>query len=131
MIKRSELRKIAEARLKDAEILLRSRRYDGAIYICGYAVEISLKERICRTLKWEGYPSTNKEFENYKSLKTHNLDVLLQFSGVEKKVKKKFFVDWSNVSEWNPEARYKSIGSASKNDAKNMFDSTKELMNIL
>lgn len=131
MISKNELKEIAAARLKDAEILIQARRFDGAIYICGYALEIALKEKICRTLKWEGYPSTNKEFENYKSLRTHNLDVLLHLSGVEKKIKKKSFVDWSIASEWDPEARYKPIGSASKNDAKNMVKSTKKLMNTL
>ena len=34
---RSDLSKIARARLRDAEVLYRSRRYDGAIYLCGYA----------------------------------------------------------------------------------------------
>jgi HEPN domain-containing protein len=66
MITRSDLIKIARARLRDAEVLYRSRRYDGAIYLCGYAVEIALKVRICRTLSWPGYPSTGGEFQNYQ-----------------------------------------------------------------
>ena len=50
-LKTAELRKIAKARLKDAEALLAAHRYDGAIYLCGYAVELALKARICQTLK--------------------------------------------------------------------------------
>lgn len=64
MLDRSELKKIAQARIEDGEILLNSHRYDGSIYLCGYAVEIALKERICRTLGWSGYPSTRREFAN-------------------------------------------------------------------
>jgi len=38
MIKRTELRDIAKARIKDAEVLWMAKRYDGAVYICGYAI---------------------------------------------------------------------------------------------
>jgi HEPN domain-containing protein len=58
MIARDELRRIAWGRLRDAELLLNGGRYDGAAYLCGYAVELTLKARICRTLKWAGFPST-------------------------------------------------------------------------
>jgi HEPN domain len=83
----TELRTIARARLRDAEALLIAGRYDGSVYLCGYAVEIALKARVCRALKWDGFPSTNKEFEGYYSFRTHNLDVLLHLSGAEVKMK--------------------------------------------
>lgn len=67
MLTRAELLKIAEARLKDAEVLFHSKRYDGAIYLCGYAVEVALKARICSTLHWYGYPMTSNEFKNVAS----------------------------------------------------------------
>jgi HEPN domain-containing protein len=51
MVSISELRKIARGRLKDAEVLLTAKRYDGAIYLCGYAIETALKARICHVLK--------------------------------------------------------------------------------
>jgi HEPN domain-containing protein len=49
MISRTDLRAIARALLRDAEALLAAKRYDGAFHICGYAVELALKARICRT----------------------------------------------------------------------------------
>ena len=64
MIKVADLRKLVRARLKDAKSLLSERRFDGAIYIGGYVVEIALKARICRTLKWTEFPETRKEFES-------------------------------------------------------------------
>ena len=33
-----------------AKALLAAGRFDGATYLCGYAVEVSLEERICRVL---------------------------------------------------------------------------------
>lgn len=131
MIKRTELRKIAKARIKDAEVLLMAKRYDGAAYICGKAQELGLKAGICRILKWTGYPSTNKEFADYRCFKTHDLDVLLHLSGIEDKIKTLFFSDWSNVANWNPEARYEPIGTVSKSDAYDMINATKNLMKVL
>jgi len=131
MLKRTELKKIAQARIEDGEILLNSHRYDGAIYLCGYAVEISLKERICRTLGWDGYPSTTKEFANYQSFRTHNLDVLLRLSGSEHKIRTEFLAEWSAVAEWDPEIRYKPIGSATKKSAELMIDSSRKLLSVL
>jgi hypothetical protein len=51
MISVAELRKIVSARLKDAEILYTANRFDGAFYLCGYAVELALKIKVCKTLK--------------------------------------------------------------------------------
>ncbi|MGE3535969.1 MAG: HEPN domain-containing protein [Candidatus Tectimicrobiota bacterium] len=131
MITRADLRKIARARLKDAEVLCHARRYDGAVYLCGYAVEIALKARICRTLSWPGYPSTKGEFQNYQTFRTHNLDVLLRLSGVEEKVKTTLLAEWSAVVSWDPEARYKLIGSATKQDAELMITAAKILSGVL
>lgn len=49
MIPKADLKATARARLRDAQVLLRGKRLDGAVYLCGYAVEIALKARICRT----------------------------------------------------------------------------------
>ena len=59
MLNRRELKQIARARLKDAEVLLGAKRYDGASYLCGYALEVALKAKICETLKWKSFPATN------------------------------------------------------------------------
>ena len=131
MIMKGDLGKISRARLNDAEALLKARRYDGAVYLCGYSVEIALKARICKALRWAGYPFTKKEFEKYQSFKTHNLDVLLTLAGVESKIKTNFFAQWSAVAAWDPEARYKSIGTATKQDAQIMIGAAKELLRTL
>ena len=55
MILTQDLKKSAKARVEDADALFNALRYDGAVYICGYAIEMGLKARICRTLKWPGF----------------------------------------------------------------------------
>lgn len=131
MITRSDLTKIARARLRDAEVLYRSRRYDGAIYLCGYAVEIALKARICKTLSWAGYPSTGGEFQHYQSFRTHNLHVLLRLSGVEARIKTTLITEWSAVAAWDPEIRYKPTGSATRQAAALMIASARILLRAL
>ena len=102
MISNSDLINIARERLIDAETLLNAQRFDGAVYLCGYSLEIALKHKICQTLNWNGFPSTTKEFEKYKSLKTHDLDVLLSFTGNETNLKATYLAEWSAVSLWSP-----------------------------
>lgn len=101
------------------------------VIFVGYVVEVALKAKICETLKWKGFPSTNAEFKNYRSFKTHSLDVLLRLSSVEEKIKKRYFAAWSVVVEWDPEARYKPAGRVTEGDCKLMIESTKALVAIL
>lgn len=131
MLATNEVRRIAAARLKDAKVLFAARRYDGAVYLGGYAVELALKARICKTLRWSGYPETKKEFERLASFKIHDLDVLLRLTGREAIIKAKYLVEWSAVAAWNPEARYKPIGSATPADGKLMMESAAILMRKL
>lgn len=65
MISVDDLRAIAKARLEDAAVLAGKQRLDGARYLCGYAVELTLKARICATLNWSGFPETRSEFEDF------------------------------------------------------------------
>ncbi len=131
MLGQPELTGIARARIADAEVLSRSDRYDGAVYLCGYAVEVALKVRICRTLEWAGFPDNARNFKEYQSFKTHDLDVLLHLSGVEKMVKQNFIPEWSVVGTWNPEMRYQPIGSATKERVEHMIEASKRLMEVL
>src|SRR5207244_11998757 len=105
MIAPNVLKSISRARLRDAKVLLSAKRYDGAVYLCGYAVELALKARICQTLRWSGFPETQSEFKGFGSIKTHDLEILLRFSGIESRIKKKYLPFWSLVLDWNPEKR--------------------------
>lgn len=57
MIAITDLHGTAREYLRAAKLLRTRHSYDAAVYLCGYAVEIALKARICRTLKWTtGFP---------------------------------------------------------------------------
>jgi hypothetical protein len=126
-----ELQTIAQARLEDAKVLLANDRVDGAGYVCGYAVELALKARICRTLNWSAFPEKRTEFENLMSFKTHKLDVLLALSGQEQRIKTEHLIEWTAVAAWDPEVRYKSVGKAERADVELMIRSAERLLGVL
>ena len=131
MLTISELRNISEVRLEDAKVLWSSGRFDGAVYLCGYAVEMALKARIWGTLRWDGYPSTSSEFLEYQTFRTHDLDVLLHLSGVEGDILTHAFSEWSTVAVWDPEIRYNPIGRVTETAAQSMVESTAVLLSRL
>src|ERR1700693_2461640 len=110
MVKVEELDNIARARIEDAKALLTVGRFDGATYLCGYAVEVALKARICRTLNWAEFPSTSNEFQAYRSFQTHELDILLHLSGQKARVKQNHFQLWSTLAIWKVDSRYNVAG---------------------
>ena len=128
MIITADVKKISGSFLKDARVLLAGKRYDGAIYLCGYAVELGLKARICRALKWQGYPESRREFEGLQSFKTHDLDLLLRLGGREQVIKTRYFAEWSAVAQWNPESRYQPVGKATAADAQLMIQAAEVLL---
>lgn len=131
MIPVTDLDRIAEARLDDAKALLAAGRYDGATYVCGYAVEVGLKARICRTLNWSEFPSTGGEFQAYRSFQTHELDVLLRLSGQEARIKQQHFALWNAVAVWKAESRYNVVGTVQKADSESMIDAAEHLLKAL
>jgi HEPN domain-containing protein len=119
-------RTLARARLRDAKVLLSGKRYDGAYYMCGYAVEMMLKARICQTLKWTTFSG-----DHVKSLKVHDLPFLLKFSGVEPRVTKKYFAEWSKVQDWKVENRYDPTRSITLAEATDMVTAAERLLKVL
>lgn len=131
VIPTSTLRAVAAARLEDARHLLAGARFDGAAYLCGYAVELALKARVCDTLGWTGFPESSKEFQPYQSFRTHSLEVLLTLTGQLQNIRTNHLAQWSAVAGWNPESRYKPIGTVSESKAQLMIDSAATLLEVL
>lgn len=137
MISIADLHGTAREYLRAAKLLRTRRSYDAAVYLCGYAVEIALKARICRTLHWtSGFPQTNTEFQDKGNLlKTHNLQVLLEYTGLQARIRSVspngFFTSWSVVNKWNPEQRYDPRGTKTLADADSMIAATQNLLRIL
>ena len=131
MISIVELDGIASARLADAKTLSAAGRFDGATYLCGYAVEIALKARICRVLDWSAFPNTANEFQAYKSFQTHDLVVLLRLSGQEARIQNHHLELWSRVVLWRPESRYNAVGTARAATATAMIAAAERLLERL
>jgi len=112
-----DLKKIAEERLDDVKVLYHNGRYDGAVYLCGYVLEVSLKARICKILNLDEYPDQGKFKSTYA---VHDFDILLKLSGLEKEIllsktkNPSLFIQWSLVTGWNPEMRYKIMNKTKK-----------------
>ncbi len=123
----ADLDGLADARLRDAEALFAAIRYEGARYVCGYAIELKLKARICRAHGWEEYPPAAPLAQ---ALKTHNLDVLLLLSTLHATILAEHGEYWSVVLAWNPEQRY-AITPVTAQDAQTMIDATRALMAVL
>lgn len=126
---KKEIGQKAKQYLQDAQILIDKKRYEGAAYLLGYVVELSLKKAICKSLNWDEYPPGKER--NYRSFKTHNLDILLTLSGKEKKIRRTLFTEWSSVSQWNPETFRYSHQKILKNDLTIMLRSVKNIIKEL
>jgi len=126
-----EIKALAFERLGEAEILYQNKKFDGAFYLAGYSAELMLKAKICTRM---GVPNLFDEDDKVlksipgiseirKSIKTHNLIVLLILSGL----KEKFDADKSTnqhlfkansllFSNWNENSRYKPCGFMKSTD---------------
>lgn len=131
MLAIAELEELARVRLHEATALFVARQFDGSAYICGYAVELILKAKICATLRWDGYPESRKEFEHFSSFRIHDLHTLLSLTGSQEKIRTKYTSHWSNVSSWSPADRYRRAGSVSAGRARAMLASASFLVRSL
>jgi hypothetical protein len=132
-----EIRKLAKQRLQEAQVLYKASMCDGAFYLAGYSVELTLKAKICERLGVPNlYDETNIEANSIKgiseirkTLKTHNLFTLLIFSGLklrfdnEKAVNKELAVANSLLfNAWDENARYKPCGHVLDKDIEKLIN---------
>lgn len=113
-------------KMRDARILMENRRFPAAVYIAGYAVEIALKYRICRTLGFtNGFPETKEELRTYLAapnattmqtpsieiwdIRNHDLGRLLFHAGMKDKIETHFQTEWNFVLQWDPANRYRKV----------------------
>lgn len=106
---RSDFQRLANARLRDAQALLRLRRYGGAYYMAGYAAECALKACVAKLTRRYAFPERhNRENNPY----THDLKRLLKIAGLETaldadaKTRRQLGVNWAVIKDWTEESRY-------------------------
>jgi hypothetical protein len=139
---------LASQKKKDAFALLNQNRNSGAIYLMGYALELSFKRKICQTLGFTGgFPEVIGEYRAYSSqistfnaistgiqltqlreIKNHKLDKLIVYSGAEYRIKTLRLEEWHIISNWNPEDRYK-IKRYSTSHTKDFIDASIIILN--
>src|SRR5437870_4859461 len=120
----NDLKSLAALRLEEAEALFEADYYDGAYYLCGYAIELGLKARICRVLKCAEYPPPGV---NKVSFTIHRHDELLILSGLRQKLDANAALkaNWSISTKWKPEQRYDPPGSISKQQAEDVLNAVR------
>lgn len=107
-LNRASLRKLSRMRLQDARVLLRSRRYAGAYYLAGYAVECALKARVAQNTRRYDFPDKKLAIDCY----THDLERLMSLAGLAPKLNQEIQVRddfrdfWLATKDWNEETRY-------------------------
>jgi len=108
---------LAQLRIEDARLLLRSRRLLGAYYLAGYAVECALKACIAKQRKRFEFPPKRKSVEQMYS---HDLESLLDLAGLktqllkETSVNEPFSANWNTVRDWTAASRYATSGKNGK-----------------
>lgn len=126
------LRRLAKSRLVEANYLLNKRKWEGAYYLCGYAVELALKASACSALNWNCWPPSGVGDRLRTALCTHKLEELLVVSGKETQIKQSaIFGDWSIVAGWSSEQRYVEIGNVKDQVAKEMIRATRSVLKFL
>ena len=142
-----EIINLSDKKLTVAEFLLANGFYDDAYYLGGYAFELRLKAKICKTLVIPDF----FDFENsksrklpvaktkradkdnlYKPFKVHDYEQLLILSGLYTEFSNKittdlvFGADWSVISKWDESLRY-STGT-NKPDVDSFLQSIKNMI---
>lgn len=116
---RADFKKLAITRLGDAQALLRKRRFSGAYYIAGYAVECALKACIAKKTRRYDFPPERKYVDKCY---THKFEELLAASGLNDAVALRrredasFDRNWSLVSSWSEDSRYLSHSAKEAKD---------------
>jgi len=105
---RRDLIELAKIRLKEVQVLLKNRNYDGAYYLSGYVVECGLKACIAKKTRKHDFPDKTTVTESY----THALSKLVKIAGLEPDLNQEiqrnpdFERNWAVVKDWSEESRY-------------------------
>ena len=112
---RTEFQELAKVRLDEAKALLDQKRFDGAYYLAGYAVECGLKACVAKLTNQDDFPRDRKFVEKCYS---HDFMDLLKASGLlpdwekDTKADAALTSNWGIVEAWNESVRYERCGQA-------------------
>lgn len=117
---RRDFQRLARARIKDADELLRARRYAAAYYLAGYAVECALKACIAKQTRRYEFPDRRRVNESWQ----HDLNKLVGAASLSDELEdilalnERFKVNWETVAGWSEQSRYEQ---RSRSDATDLY----------
>jgi hypothetical protein len=133
----SDFEATAKRRLDDAIFLVVHDRYDSAVYLGGYALEIALKIKIAKDNNFNDVPQNSDECKrnpyNGKYLFTHNLNKLLAKSSVYSTILAdvNYKKDFDFVCDgWSSERRYEKQ-CMDNDDALKIIDAIERLTRLI
>ncbi len=110
---RKKLQALAKVRLKDSKALLGKKRWAGAYYLCGYAVECALKACLLRHLGESGALFSDRDYvKRLSGCWTHELGTLVFLAGLDSEFGKARGANpvldafWTITKEWTENSRY-------------------------
>jgi hypothetical protein len=121
-VTRTEFQQLAKDRIRDAKALLAARRWTGAYYLGGYAVECGLKSCIIvHLMGTDRFPE--KRFS--EQCWTHNLVQLLGLAGLTAALDRdagtdpNLLANWGTVKDWSESSRYRR---KTRREAQKLYD---------
>jgi len=106
-----DLKDLARVRARDCEMLLAARRYSGAYYLAGYAIECAVKAVIALSFRAHVIPS--RALVN--DVHTHDLNRLIRLAGLWEPLQQhsadsaEFKANWARIVAWSEASRYEII----------------------
>ncbi len=126
---RSDFKKLSEARITDAKVLLGARRFDAAYYLAGYSVECAIKAYITKQIRKYQFPEGP---EKVRKIYTHNLEDLIKVVELSDQFQKEIKSDaaletnWGIAKDWSEQTRYHRNGKIAEKKAKAMIDAVSD-----
>lgn len=113
--RKSRLKAAAAVRLADAEALLKAERFVGAVYLAGISLECALKYAICEKQR---IVDLHQKHPDLTAAKGHDLQVLLDRSGLGQRMSRSMHEDFVKIKVWNVGLRYNPTGGNVKDARK-------------
>ena len=107
---RSDFQQLAGVRIDEANVLFAAKKWSGAYYLAGYAVECALKACIAKLTKADDFPPQNTNRDYY----THDIKTLIRTARLDAvriadgSTNLSLEAYWNVVELWSEQSRYNS-----------------------
>lgn len=133
-----EILDLADKRLLESQCLLANNHSEGAYYLAGYVVELTLKAHICKLLDMDDFYASNHIRKVSNAYHTHNFEQLLTLSGWRKRLEDEtalssptanidLAANWLTICKWSEQKRYEP--TVSTNDAVALINALTDPLN--